>query len=117
MFSFSASLKIYLGIDPVDMRKSFNGLFAQVKGRLKRDPLDGAVYMFANKRRTLVKILYWDGTGIWVLSKRLERGTYWWPAVGASDSADLAVASESLAMILGGVDLKQGSLRPWYSRT
>jgi transposase len=69
MFSYSASLKIYLGTDPVDMRKSFNGLFAQVKGRLKRDPLDGAVYIFANKRRTLVKILYWDGTGIWVLSK------------------------------------------------
>jgi len=116
MLSFSASLKIYLGVDPVDMRKSFNGLFAQVKGHLKRDPLDGAVYMFANKRRTLVKILYWDGTGICVLAKRLERGTYWWPAAEGSASADLAIASESLAMILSGVDLKQGSLRPWYSR-
>lgn len=116
MFSFSTSLKIYLGVDPVDMRKSFNGLFAQVKGHLKRDPLDGAVYMFANKRRTLVKMLYWDGTGIWVLSKRLERGTYWWPIAEGAASADLAIASESLAMILSGVDLKQGSLRPWYCR-
>lgn len=115
MFSFSASLRIYLGVEPVDMRKSFNGLFAQAKRHLGRDPLDGAVYMFANRRRTLVKILYWDGTGIWVLAKRLERGTYWWPASGG-DSADLAIASESLAMILSGVDLKQGSLRPWYCR-
>jgi transposase len=116
MFSFSSSLKIYLGVDPVDMRKSFNGLFAQVKGRLNRDPLDGAVYMFANRRRTLVKIIYWDGTGIWVLAKRLERGTYWWPSPGGGEPADLAIASESLAMILSGVDLKQGSLRPWYCR-
>jgi len=116
MFSFSSSLKIYLGVDPVDMRKSFNGLFAQVKGHLGRDPLDGSVYMFANRRRTLVKILYWDGTGIWVLAKRLERGTYWWPAPGEGDSANLAIASESLAMILSGVDLKQGRLRPWYCR-
>lgn len=70
MFSFSTSLKIFLGVEPTDMRKSFGGLFALVRNQLKRDPLDGAVYIFANKRRTLVKILYWDGTGIWVLSKR-----------------------------------------------
>lgn len=116
MFSFSTSLKIFLGVEPVDMRKSFNGLFAIVKNRLERDPLDGAVYIFANKRRTLVKILYWDGTGIWVLSKRLERGTYWWPGSEESDPPDLSIASESLAMILSGVDLKRGSMRPWYCR-
>lgn len=116
MFSFSTSLKIFLGVEPTDMRKSFNGLFALVRNQLKRDPLDGAVYIFANRRRTLVKILYWDGTGIWVMAKKLERGTYWWPSADGSGSADLAVASESLSMILSGVDLKRGSLRPWYGR-
>jgi len=116
MFSFSASLRIFAGIEPVDMRKSFNGLFAIVKNHLRRNPLDGAVYLFANKRRTLVKMIYWDGTGIWILSKRLEKGTFWWPAAGSEDSSDLAIAPESLSMILSGIDLKQGSLRPWYQR-
>ena len=62
MFNFSTSLKIFLGVKPVDMRKSFNGLSAVVKNELERDPLDVAVYLFSNKRRTLVKIVYWDGT-------------------------------------------------------
>lgn len=116
MFSFSTSLRIFAGLEPVDMRKSFNGLYATVKNHLGRDPIDGAVYLFANKRRTLVKIIYWDGTGIWVLAKRLERGTYWWPGPETDGSLDLELAAESLSMLLGGVDLKQGSLRPWYAR-
>lgn len=116
MFSFSTSLRIFVGVKPVDMRKSFNGLYAIVKNHLGRDPLDGAVYLFANRKRTLVKVLYWDGTGIWVLAKRLERGTYWWPGPGGDGSRELELCAESLSMLLGGVDLKQGSLRPWYAR-
>ena len=114
MFSFSTSLKIYLGVKPVDMRKSFNGLCAIVKNELERDPLSGAVYLFSNKRRTLVKIIYWDGTGFWVLAKKLERGTFWWSP--DCDSMDMSIAHESLGMILSGIDLKAGSMRPWYSR-
>ena len=72
MFSFSTSLRIFAGLEPVDIRKSFNGLYATVKNHLGRDPIDGAVYLFANKRRTLVKIIYWDGTGIWVLANAHE---------------------------------------------
>lgn len=116
MFSFSSSLRIFVGLEPVDMRKSSSGLYAIVKNHLGRDPLDGAVYLFANKRRTLVKIICWDGAGIWVLAKRLEKGTYWWPGAEADGSRELELASESLSMILSGVDLKQGSLRPWYAR-
>ena len=116
MFNFSTSLKIFLGVKPVDMRKSFNGLSAIVKNELERDPLDGAVYLFSNKRRTLVKIVYWDGTGFWVLSKKLERGTFWWISDSDCDSRDLSIMPESLSMILSGVDLKAGSMRPWYSR-
>ncbi len=116
MFSFSSSLRIFAGIEPVDMRKSFNGLFAIVKNHLGRNPIDGAVYLFANKRRTLVKMLYWDGTGIWILSKRLEKGAFWWPSSDSANSRDLSLAPESLSMLLSGIDLKQGSLRPWYSR-
>lgn len=116
MFSFSTSLRVFVGVESADMRKSFNGLYAIVKNHLGRDPTDGAVYLFANKRRTLVKIIYWDGTGIWVLAKRLERGTYWWPSPDGRGSRDLELSPESLSMMLSGVDLKQGSLRPWYAR-
>ena len=98
MFNFSTSLKIFLGVKPVDMRKSFNGLSAVVKNELERDPLDGAVYLFSNKRRTLVKIVYWDGTGFWVLSKKLERGTFWWISDSDCDSRDLSIMPESLSL-------------------
>lgn len=116
MFNFSTSLKVFLGVEPVDMRKSFTGLFSIVKNELKGDPTSGAIYMFANRRKTLVKILYWDGSGLWVLAKRLERGTFWWPSSEGDGSPEVSVMPESLSMILNGVDLKEGSLRPWYAR-
>ena len=114
MFNFSTSLKIYLGAKPVDMRKNFSGLCSIMKNELERDPLSGAVYLFSNKRRTLVKIIYWDGTGFWVLAKKLERGTFWW--LVDCESRDMSITPESLSMILSGIDLKAGSMRPWYSR-
>ena len=76
MLSFTGSLKIYLAIQPSDMRKSFNGLQSVVSEHLKADPLNGALYVFTNKRRNRLKILYFDKTGLWVLAKRLEIGTF-----------------------------------------
>lgn len=73
MLSFSGSLKVYLATDPCDMRKSFNGLCAAVEQKLKADPTSGAAFLFTNKKRSLIKILYWDGTGLWVMAKRLEK--------------------------------------------
>lgn len=72
MFNFSSSLKIYLCIEPTDMRKAFNGLYAIAKHQLDLNPMDGSLFLFANRRRDRVKLLYWDGTGFWVLAKRLE---------------------------------------------
>ena len=79
MLSFTGSLKIYLALEPCDMRKSFNGLYALVNERLKCDPQNGALYVFTNKRRNRLKILYYDRTGLWVMAKRLERGNFAWP--------------------------------------
>ena len=76
MLSFSGSIKVYVALEHCDMRKSFNGLHAAVSEKLKSDPLSGALFMFSNRRRNLLKILYWDGSGLWVLAKRLEKGTY-----------------------------------------
>ena len=112
MLSFTGSLKIYLAIQPSDMRKSFNGLQSVVSEHLKADPLNGALYVFTNKRRNRLKILYFDKTGLWVLAKRLEIGTFSWPKlidVGTSPK----LAPEALAMLTDGVDLRSGTLLPW----
>jgi len=117
MFNFSCSLKIYLCVEPTDMRKAFNGLYAIAKHELKRNPMDGSLFLFANRRRDRVKLLYWDGTGFWVLAKRLEKGTFWWPS--PSDVATgraIEMKPEALSMLLNGIDLKEGSLRAWFCR-
>ena len=75
MLSFSGSLKVFVAIEPCDMRKGFNGLSALVTERLGEDPRAGALFVFSNRRHTRLKILCWDGTGLWVLTKRLEAGT------------------------------------------
>ena len=115
MLAFPAAIRIFVAVQPVDMRKSFNGLWAAALEQLQEDPKNGAVFAFINKERTRLKLLYWDGTGVWVLAKRLEQGRFSWPA--PSDSrAKLSLAPEALALLVGGVELRQGSLKAWYER-
>ena len=79
MLTLSGSLRVFLAIAPCDMRKSFDGLHAEVLARLGEDPRGGAVFGFTNRRRTIIKLVHWDGTGLWVHAKRLEPGKYRWP--------------------------------------
>ena len=79
MLSFSGSLKVFVAVEACDMRKGFNGLHALVAERLGEDPRAGALFVFSNRRHTRIKIICLDGTGIWVLTKRLEQGTFAWP--------------------------------------
>jgi transposase len=79
MLSFSGSLKVFVAVEPCDMRNGFNGLHALVTERLGEDLKQGALFLFSNRRHTRIKILCWDGTGLWVLTKRLEQGTFSWP--------------------------------------
>lgn len=116
MFNFSSSLRIYLCMKPTDMRKSFNGLYSIAKHELDRNPMDGSLFVFLNRRRDRLKLLYWDGTGFWVLAKRLEKGTFWWPPLEDSAPEGLEIQPEALSMLLNGIDLKAGSLRPWFCR-
>lgn len=115
MLAFPAAIKIYVAVQPVDMRKGFNGLWAAASEQLQEDPKNGAVFAFINKERTRLKLLYWDGTGVWVLAKRLEQGRFSWPAP-SERRAKLSLAPEALALLVGGVELKQGSLKAWYER-
>ena len=114
MLSFPLGLRIYLAVEPADMRKHFNGLWALVTEKLKEDPRQGAVFVFTNKDRDRIKMLYWDGTGVWVMAKRLEKGRFSWPV--GSDRTKLSMTPESMTMLLGGIDLKEGCQKAWYER-
>jgi len=91
MISFSGSLRIFLLVDRCDMRKGFNGLYGLVSSSFGEDPRSGALYVFCNRRHTRLKVLYFDGTGLWVLSKRLERGTFQLAETQPGRKSDLEV--------------------------
>lgn len=115
MFGFGAATRIYLATGATDMRKGFNGLYGLVRDRLQCDPLSGHLFLFSNAQRNRLKILLWDGTGLWICSKRLEEGRYHWPA--ARDGQDKIVMNhEELALLLGGIDLGQTKRRRWYRK-
>lgn len=114
MLSFPTALRIFLAVEPVDMRKSFNGLWSLTEQKLQEDPRQGAVFVFANKTRDRIKLLYWDGTGVWIFAKRLEKGRFTWPI--GSEGTKLALAPAALTMLLAGIDLKDGCKKAWYER-
>jgi transposase len=114
VLTFPTALKIYLALEPVDMRKQFNGLWSLAEEQLGEDPRQGAVFVFANRDRDRIKLLYWDGTGVWVFAKRLEQGRFTWPV--GSGRAKLNLAPEALTMLLAGIDLKDGCKKAWYER-
>ena len=116
MLSFTGSLKVYIATEPADMRQSFNGLYAMTVNVLKEKPESGALFVFTNKRHNRVKILNFDGTGLWVMTKRLEKGTFSWPKGVDVKNGKLSLSPEALALLLDGVDMKNGTFRPWYQR-
>ncbi len=116
VLTFSGSLKIFVAVEPCDMRKGFNGLHALASERLAEDPRQGALFVFINRRHNRIKILYFDGTGLWVMTKRLEQGTFSWPKSVEPGTTKLVIRPEALALLTDGVDLKGAKLRPWYER-
>lgn len=117
MLTFSPRTRVYLGVDPADMRKSFNGLFGLVKGTLLEDPLSGHLFVFTNRSHTRLKILLWDGSGLWVLAKRLEKGTFHWPTAKSPTDRSLTMTMAELTLLLSGIDLATTKSRRWYRRT
>lgn len=115
MIPVGPATQIFLAAGPTDMRKSFEGLSDLVRSRLKGDPLSGHLFVFANRRKTRLKLLYFDGSGLWVCAKRMEQGAVCWPAQDAQGPAQQVVAEE-LALILGGIDLAKTHRRPWWRK-
>jgi transposase len=108
------AVRVYLAAGVTDLRKSFDGLSGIVRTTLEQDPLSGHLFVFCNRRRDRLKVLYFDGSGLWVFAKRLEKGTFAWPDAGAASRVELR-ASE-LALLLGGLDLSRTRKRRWYMR-
>lgn len=115
MLTLPPGVRVYVAPGVTDMRKSFTGLAALAKNVLQGDPLSGHLFAFCNRRRNLLKVLYWDGTGFWVVAKRLERGTFAWP-VATEGQDHVVLTGEELAWVLGGLDLSQAKRRPWWRR-
>ena len=104
MIGATSRTRVFAYGAPVDMRKSFEGLSALVREQLGRDPLDGALYLFTNKTRTRAKVLSFDGTGLWVYAKRLERGRFvaLWKFV---DTDRIVLTKTELELFLAGSHL------------
>ena len=105
--------RIFLVAGPTDLRKGFRGLPAIVQNEVGKDPLSGQIFLFSNRKRNCVKVLYWDSNGYWVCSKRLQKGTFSWPEVGGMS---LEMTREELVLLLGGIDLSETKRRRWYRR-
>ena len=115
MFGMGPATRIYLAAEATDMRKGFEGLYGLVRDRLGQDPLNGHVFLFTNRTRTRVKALTWDGSGLWVCAKRLEKGRFRWPE--AEGARSVTMRAEELAMLLNGLDLKHTQPRAWYRKS
>ena len=92
------------------MRKSFNGLYALAEQQLAEDPRSGHLFVFCNRHRDRLKILFWDGSGLWVCAKRLERGRFAWPAIEAGQ----ALSPQELTLLLDGVQWVPQRQPNWY---
>ncbi len=112
MLTTSTATRVFLAAGATDMRKSFDTLSTLVRNELGGDPVSGHLYVFCNKRRDRIKVLHFDGSGLWVSAKRLEKGTFYWPIATGERAVELA--REELAALLGGLDLHRARRRRWY---
>jgi transposase len=115
MLGLGAATQVYVATGATDMRLGFNGLFGLVRNKLACDPLNGHLYLFANARRDRMKILFFDGSGLWVCSRRMEGGRLRWPEPSPG-SGSVQLSREQFALLLGGIDLVQTRPRKWYRR-
>jgi len=115
VFGLTTATRIFVAAGATDMRKGFDGLFGLVRDVVGEDPLSGHLFLFANARRTRIKVLVFDGSGLWLCAKRLEKGRFAWPEAGEGEKR-VTLRAGQLAMLLNGIDLKKTEPRRWYRR-
>ena len=113
MIPVPASTKIWLAGGVTDMRKGFVGLSARAEAVLRQDPYSGHLFVFRGRRGDLIKVIWWDGQGACLFSKRLERGRFVWPSIV---DGKLTISTAQLAMLLEGIDWR-APLRTWRPLT
>ncbi len=113
MLGWGPATRIYLAAGATDMRKGFEGLYGLARDRLLCDPLSGHVFLFCNAQRNRLKLLFWDGSGLWVCAKRLEQGRFRWPGA-ESHPPRVVLSHEELALLVGGIDLAGSRRRGWH---
>ena len=115
MLSVSSQTRVFLARGPCDMRKSFNGLVGLTESVLEQDPLSGHLFVFINRRRDRIKLLYWGGTGFCIWYQHLEEGGYQLPdATTADEREGIEITATQLSLILDGVDLSSVRQRRRY---
>jgi transposase len=114
MLTVPRQVKIFVALQPTDMRRGFPGLSGEVQTTLEQDPLSGHLFLFHNRRRDRIKILFWDGDGYVIYYKQISRGTFEFPAPSDPDSRIAQIRASELSMLLDGIELKGRTRRPRY---
>jgi transposase len=112
MIPVGPATRIFLAAGATDLRKSFEGLSDLVAHHFKEDPFSGHLYVFTNRRKNRIKLLYFDGTGTWVCAKRLAQGTFAWPKT--QEPGALRIMAQELTLLLNGIDLDKTTTRRWW---
>lgn len=114
MLTLPPSVKLFAFTEPVDARKSFDGLAALVESEFGLEPMSGHIFVFINRRGHLCQLLFWDRNGFVILKKRLEAGTFRLAREGVEGSAHVEIDSAELALMLEGIELKGAKRRKRY---
>jgi transposase len=116
VLSLSELVRIYVCLTPMDMRKSFDSLAALVREGLGYDPLSGHLFVFRSRRGDRVKLLWWDRDGLTLYYRRLEKGTFRFPAANDPETRSMEISSQELSLVLWGIDPASVKRQPRYQR-
>ena len=116
MWGLGPATKVYVAVGATDLRKGFDGLYGLAREVLGLDPLSGHLVLFCNRACTRLKVLFWDGSGLWLCTKRLEKGRYSWPSQLTEGSACVTLSAEEFALLVGGIDLSRTRRKNWYRK-
>jgi transposase len=112
MMLLPRAVRVYVATAPCNLRRSFEGLTNEVRATLAMDPLSGHVFVFLNRRRTMVKLLVWTRGGFTIVHKRLERGTFTFPRQVRPGVSSVELDADELAMLLEGIDVSRARRSP-----